>query len=326
MSSYETTVIGIDGGGTHSIGVAADLEGLVIARARSGSLNFFGSGLAKARRNLKELTETLRRRIGSSRQTASAVVGCAALFSDATKAEKQLLCRGILPLARTRVMSDCQTAYFGATLGRPGVVVIAGTGSIVLAQNQHGQFARAGGWGHLLGDEGSAYWIAIESMKAAIEDDEGRGRKTRLSSLVRRWFKVKRLTDLVPKLYCNDFPKEGAAGLAEFLFGKLGTRDEVFRGICERGGRLLAEQARSAAERARLDLDPLPVYLVGSVLANNAVVRKGILEHLQAATKVQIENPRLAPWLGAAAMALAEAGVELTPRRVANLAKSGHTS
>src|SRR5207245_1528157 len=99
---------------------------------------------------------------------------------EAAKAEKEELCRGILPLDRTRVVSDCRTAGFGATLGRPGVVIIAGTGSIVLAQNEAGKLVRVGGWGHLLGDAGSAYWIARESVKVAIASEEGLDSKSSL--------------------------------------------------------------------------------------------------------------------------------------------------
>src|SRR5438309_7714334 len=153
MKRTESAFIGLDGGGTHSLAIAVDSAGRKLAAAKAGSLNFLGSGLPSARRNLKKLAESLVRELS---QIDRIVVGCAALFSDATKAEKENLCRGILPLERTRVVSDCQTACFGATLGRPGTVIIAGTGSIALAQNEAGQHKRVGGWGHIVGDAGSA--------------------------------------------------------------------------------------------------------------------------------------------------------------------------
>src|SRR6266566_6856992 len=169
----QNVCIGLDGGGTHSFAVGVDSTGRMLARAEAGSLNFFGAGLPTARRHLKRLSESLERRLPPKTRIARTVVGCAALFSDATNAEKENLCRGILPLERTRVVSDCQTACFGATLGLPGVVIIAGTGSIVVAQNEKGQHQRVGGWGHILGDAGSAYWMAVEAVKAAIAAEEG---------------------------------------------------------------------------------------------------------------------------------------------------------
>jgi N-acetylglucosamine kinase-like BadF-type ATPase len=314
--------IGIDGGGTRSLAIAVDPVGRLLASAESGSLNFFGTSLPSARRNLKVLSELLKQLLPPRTPIDRIVVGCAALFSDATKAEKEDLCRGILPLERTRVVSDCQTACFGATLGRPGVVIVAGTGSIVVAQNEDGQHRSVGGWGHILGDAGSAYWIALESVKAAIASEEGLGPKTKLGRLVRQWFKIRKLTEIVPIVHGREFTKERFAMLASHLARKVGPRDAVFGGICQRGGRALAAQALMAVKLARLKTRPLPVYLIGGVLANNALVREGFARALKNSCDVSVAKPRLSPLLGAAALALRDAGVELTVEVVANLEKS----
>ena len=322
MKRNEPFYIGIDGGGTHSFAFGVDSTGRLLATAEAGSLNFFGAGLPTARRQLKELSESLERQLPPNTQIDRIVVGCAALFSDATNAEKAKLCRGILPLEQTRVVSDCQTACFGATLGWPGVVIIAGTGSIVVAQKEDGQHQRVGGWGHILGDEGSAYWMAVEAVKAAISAEEGLGPNTRLGRFVRHWFKVKKLTEVVPIVHCPDFTKERFAKLASHLARKVGRRDAVFGEICRRGSRALASQALAAVKLARLKTRPMPVYLLGGVLTNNALVRAGLVTALKNSCPVRIVKPRLSPMLGAVALALADAGIELTADVVANLAKS----
>ena len=94
--------IGLDGGGTHSFAVGVDATGRRLATGEAGSLNFFGAGLPTARRHLKKLAESLERELPPETQIDRIVVGCAALFSDATNAEKRNLCRGILPMERTR--------------------------------------------------------------------------------------------------------------------------------------------------------------------------------------------------------------------------------
>ena len=312
--------IGIDGGGTHSLAVAVDSTGRTLAMAEAGSLNFFGAGLPTARRNLKKLVSLLRRRLRPGTKFSRIVVGCAALFSDATKPEAARLCRGLLPLGRTRVLSDCQTAGFGATLGRPGVVVIAGTGSIVLARNRAGQLTRVGGWGHVLGDAGSAYWIAVESVKAAIAAEEGLGPKTGLGRIIRRWFGAKTLTGIVPAIHRPEFAKEDLAALSGHLARSAGRSDGVFRSICWRAGRELAAQARTALRRARLERRLPAVWLIGGVLTNNTLVRASLLAALKESCVIRLEAPRLPPVLGAAAMALVDSGAELTPEIVANLA------
>ena len=320
MNRNEPAVIGIDGGGTHSFAIAVDLAGKRSATAAAGSLNFFGSGLPSARQNLKMLIGSLKRQLRPKTPIDRIVVGCAALFSDPTNAEKKNLCRGILPLQRTRVVSDCQTACFGATLGRPSVMIIAGTGSIVVAQNEKGQRERVGGWGHILGDAGSAYWMAVEAIKAAIAADEGLGPATRLGRLVRQWFKVKKLTEVVPIIHGPEFTKERFAMLASHLAGKADSRDTAFREICQRAAQELASQALAAVKLARVKTRPLPVYLVGGVLTNNELVRSGLVAALKNSSAVRIVKPRLSPLLGAAALALGDAGVELTADVVANLA------
>ena len=321
MTRNTTAFIGIDGGGTHSFAIAVDSTGRMLATAEAGSLNFFGAGLPAARRHLKKLSESLERRLPPRTRIDRIVVGCAALFSDATKAEKENLCGGILPLERTRVVSDCQTACFGATLGQPGVVIIAGTGSIVLAQNEAGQHKRVGGWGHILGDAGSAYWMAVEAMKAAIAAEAGT--KTNLGRFICQWFKVKKLTDVVPIIHDPEFTKERFAMLASHLALRVGGRDAVFGEICRRAARELASQALAAVKLARLKTRPLPVYLIGGVLTNNKLVRAGLVTALKNSCAVRIVEPRLSPRLGAAALALGDARIESTAGVVANLAHSG---
>ena len=324
MNHHRPVFLGIDGGGTHSFAAAIDSAGKVLATARAGSLNYFSAGLPVARHNLKKLARSIERRLPPGAQFKKIVVGCAALFSEATKAAKAELCRGILPLERTRVVSDCQTACFGATLGRPGVVIVAGTGSIMTAQNEAGQIKSAGGWGHVLGDAGSAYWIALESVKAAIAAEEGRGRATGLSRLIRRRFKGKKLTEIVRVIHGPEFAKEQFAALAGYLAQKVAGRDAVFREICWRAGRELAAHALAAVKQARVRTRPLPVFLVGGVLVNNAWVRGSLVTALKKSCPVRIEQPGLSPLAGAAAMALGDAGAALTGEVIANLAGRRH--
>ena len=209
--------MGIDGGATHTWGVAVDSRGKLLAAARSGSLNFFGAGLAEARRSLKQLFKALSRETSPGPEFSAIVIGCAALFEEATALEKASLCEGILPLDRTRVVSDSMTAYHGASLGKPGVLIISGTGSIIMARNEAGIIRQVGGWGHILGDAGSAYWIAIESIKAAIASTEGTGPGTTLGPTLCRWFQVQQLSEIIPIIHNPAFTKERVAALAQHL-------------------------------------------------------------------------------------------------------------
>ncbi|HXT40458.1 MAG TPA: BadF/BadG/BcrA/BcrD ATPase family protein [Candidatus Angelobacter sp.] len=322
MKSGQTAVLGIDGGGTRSLAVAVDLDGQILATAKAGSLNFFGAGLAEAQQNLKRLISSIDRQLPTKTRVTRVVVGCAALFTDATDAEKRRLCGGIVPESRTRVVSDCQTAWFGATLGRPGVVVVTGTGSIVLTQSRTGELCRIGGWGHILGDEGSAYWIALESVKAAVLATERRGPNTSLARHVCDWFGVNELVELIPIIHQSGFAKEKFAALSGFLADGRARRDLVFRRICRRAGQALAGQTLAAAKVAGLKIKSLPVHLVGSVVERNSLVRKSLIAALEKERSVRVCRPALSPVLGAAALALRDAGIELSPMLTKQLAAS----
>lgn len=314
-------MIGIDGGATYSYGIAVDSNARVLAFAQSGSLSFLGSSMVEARRNLNQLVKALELKLPLQNEFASVVIGCAALFAEATETQKELLCKGILPVFRTRLVSDCLTAFHGATLGGPGVLVTGGTGSITVAQNEAGEFSQVGGWGHILGDAGGAYWIALESAKAAIAAVEGLGPQTSLIDLVCRWFEVKDLTDIVPVFYGSKFSKDKFAALAGFLSAE-GGEDAVFQQICQRAGRELARQAQTALQLCGLKIRPAPLFLNGSVVTKNGLVRESLLKHLNQAYPIQLCQAQLPPVLGAAALAMGSRGLEVTPQFVKNLLES----
>ena len=311
MSDSLPVVIGIDGGATYSFGVAVDLSGQAIAAAKSGSLNFFGTSLQEARRSLTQVVHSLETSLPLGNRILATVIGSAALFSEATPREKELLCRGIVPLEATRLVSDVMTAYHAASLGRPGVLVVGGTGSSFLARNERGEFAQVGAWGHLLGDEGSAYWVGRECIRAAIAASEGTGPATCLLEIVLRWFDVKVLTDIVAIIYSPKYSKDRFAALAGFASRHADPTDACWLDICDRAGRELARQAVAAVRLVNLRTRPVPVWLNGSVVRFNTRVRESLFAAMRAELPSAEEPMRLAPLLGAAALALNAAGVEV---------------
>ena len=315
--------IGIDGGGTHSYGVAVNAAGQVVATAQSGSLNFHGGGLTRARRSLKELVQTLNLQLAAASHVENFVIGSAALFIDSTDTEKKQLCGGITPLAQTRLVGDCLTAYHGACLSQPGVLIIAGTGSIILARNESGVFSQGGGWGHIFGDAGSAWWIALESTKAAIADVEGLVPKTCLTAAICQFFCVKELSDIIPIVYHAKYPKDKFAALASFL-SQHASEDEVFQEICRRSGRELAAQTLATVKRAQLKISPLPLFLAGSVLEKNSIVHDSLVAEMNREHHVKLAAPLLRPLLGAALMAIEAGGVVATSALIENLRQSHH--
>ncbi len=315
-------MIGIDGGATNSFGVAVDSEGRVVASSRSGSLYFFGTSLAESRRNLTDLIRTIELQLPLGNYPERVVMGNAALFMEASEREKEILCRGIVPLDRTRVVGDSIITFHGASLGKPGILVVSGTGSIVLIQNEQGQYFQTGGWGHLLGDEGGAYWIAVQSIKAAIAAVDGRGTQTGLVGEICKWFDVKELSEILPLIYTPKFSKDKLAALSEHLALTLREEDPGFNEVCRRGGEELARQTLAGASLLGLHMDPVPIYLHGGVISCNRLVRDTLIEGLAEHLPVKVMEQALHPILGAALMAMIGAGITPTPKIVNTLSES----
>ncbi len=302
-------MIGIDGGATYSFGVAVNREGRVLASSRSGSLYFFGASLGESRRNLTDLIRTMEVQLPLGHFSERVVMGNAALFMEASEREKEVLCRGIVPLDRTRVVGDSITTFHGASLGQPGILVLCGTGSIVLIQNEEGQYFQTGGWGHILGDEGGGYWIAVQSIRAAIAAVDGRGPQTGLIGEICRWFEVKELGEIVPLIYTPKFSKDKLAALSEHLASALKEEDPGFNEVCRRGGEKLARQTLAGASLLGLRMDTVPLYLHGGVMAKNRIVREALVDGLAQHLPIRVAEPALQPILGAALMAMIGAGV-----------------
>ena len=309
-------IVGIDGGATYSFGVAVDHRGNVLATARSGSLNFFGNSLSSARAHLLELAVSLKKDLPGGAVFNQVCIGCAALLTEATEEEKILLCRDIFPLDRTRLVSDAVTAYQGACQGQPAVLIISGTGSIVLAKTEAGKFLQVGGWGHLLGDAGSGFWIASEAVKAAIATHDGLDPPSPLLEWVRRWFKIEDLAGIIPIVYDAHFTKEKFAGLAKYL-AENAAADQALQEIFQRAGHELARQALVPLKE--MTSNPVPIFLEGSVVTNNRLVRESLVGDLSAVRPVKLEKAQLSPLLGAAGMALMHLGVGMDPFIVSNL-------
>src|SRR5207237_4016708 len=131
----------------------------------------------------------------------------------------------------------------------PGIVVIAGTGSIVYGRNAQHVAARAGGWGHILGDEGSGYWIGREALAAVMRADDGRGPETRLTGDVLEHFNITSTSQLPRIVYDRELPRMSVAALGPIVQQAREQGDVVAMRILEHAADELVLAARSVATR-----------------------------------------------------------------------------
>src|SRR3972149_541516 len=176
----EIYVLGLDGGGSRTVCIVADEDGQEMGRGLGGSSNHQSVGVEAAKEAIAEAVAGARGAAGGPPLRA-ACMGMAGL--DRVEDERILmgLLQPLLPRVRLRLVHDSEIALVGGTGGRrDGVVVIAGTGSIGVGHDGAGRVVRAGGWGHVLGVEGSGYQIAQRGLNAATRARDGRGPATSL--------------------------------------------------------------------------------------------------------------------------------------------------
>jgi len=235
-SSFSPFAVGVDGGGSKTLAVVVDGQGNERGRGIAGSSNHTGVGIEQAVQHIYSAVEEATRPAGCSLPLQCAWFGLAGIDRPD---DYTLLLPYLQPLAqRVRLTNDAELALSGLPDG-VGIALIAGTGSIALGHDAKGSNARAGGWGHIIGDEGSGYDLGRQCLQAVSRAVDGRGQATMLVELLLRHWKLDNASDIIGKIY-NDSDKATIAALSTLVFAAARDGDEVARGMVENAARELA--------------------------------------------------------------------------------------
>lgn len=289
-------IIGVDGGGTHTVAVAARSDGRVIAATRGASLNYHNIGMPCARERLHALVTQLQSRCGGA-AVRRICVGMSALDSPADEATKRKFAGDRFAPGILDMQSDAYIALMGFTLGAPGVIVVCGTGSMLLMMDAHGNQHARGGWGYLLGDPGSGYTLARMGLGAVIEQAEGLGPQTCLTDEALAYFDVTAPRGIIDRVYAEGFTPDKLAGFAKCVLRAAQSGDAPSCAILRENMRTLAQQAamliKAAPEASR-------VGLYGGVFLNSAAARAAFEDALLLrAPAACVCLPKYPPELGA---------------------------
>ncbi len=299
-------VIGIDAGGTKTEALLADADGTVLARARRGGANLAAHGELAVEKTLHELIdETL-----GERDVRVAAICLGIAGSD--REEDAVVIRGIMrrigARARVVVTNDALIALVaGAGMGT-GVVVIAGTGSIAYGVNARNEAARAGGWGYILADEGSGYWLGRQALRAVVRAADGRGPATALTPLILDFFKVSRPQALVREVYRHYLKPSDIARCARAVEQAREAGDPVAIEIATLAADELMAAARSVILQLDLASSSFPVVLAGGAFLAVPWLQTTLMSRLpEVAPGCRVALLSEDPALGAVRLALAEA-------------------
>jgi N-acetylglucosamine kinase-like BadF-type ATPase len=299
-------VLGIDAGGTKTVCLLADAQGAILAEARGGGANLQAHGELEVEKVLHHVMDTA---LGDRDARPSAIcLGIAGVDRPQDAEAVRGIMRRIGAKSRTLVVNDALVALVAGAGDAPGVVIIAGTGSIAYGRNATGQAARAGGWGYLLGDEGSGFWIGRRALSAIVRAADGRGPSTQLTDLVMNRLKLVRPSDLIRETYYRDLRRTAIAGLAPLVQQARDAGDAVAAEILNQAATELSAAASSVVTRLEMRGEVFPTILAGGIFKAVPWLAAEVIRLMsEIAPRSQAEVLRVEPAVGAVRLALAEA-------------------
>jgi len=294
-----SVVLGVDGGGTKTHAVITDETGRILGEGLGGPTNIDDHDLETATVHLETAVNQARAHAQLKTEPFDAAfLGIAGVVSAADHALVRKFARR-LELTRPNptgpdplgVDHDARVALAGGLSGRPGMVLIAGTGSACFGMNAAGERHLAGGWGHLLADEGSGYWLGLEALRAAVRGFDGRGQPTLLEHRVLDFLGVHAPEEMMHRLYVIGLSRAELAAFGPTTLEVAASGDGVARAIVRRGATALVDTVEATA--GRLNLVASEVVLVGGVLRSELMLellRKQLAMRLPQTSLVEAEH------------------------------------
>lgn len=300
-----SAVVGVDGGGSKSHAVIVDADGRIMGEGTSGPSNPLRVGIARAAAAVGEAIDKACEAAQVRREDIlAAEVGLAgARRTELRERVREALSN--LGIADVEVVGDADIALYGATDGEPGVVVIAGTGSVCCGVNARGKRNCAGGWGPVAGDEGGGAWIARRALQAIAHASDGRGPKTSLMAAACAYFHVTTPEDLSTAIYAPTMTNERLAGFGKQVIEAAKAKDPVAREIMAEAGSELGLAVAAVIRNLKLEPERFQVAYVGGVFAAGGELVLGpMCERIhEIAPLAFVAPPRMSPSLAAARMA-----------------------
>ena len=300
--------LGIDGGGTNCRAAVMDSAGKICGEGLAEAANFLRVGLEKAVAHVSEAVGKACDQAGiKPSQITSAYVGLAGVSHPEHHRRMLVALKEALPIPEITLETDARVALAGATGNQPGVVIIAGTGSIACGINSRGRFARAGGWGPAMGDEGSGSYIGRRALEAVMMAWDYRGEPTTMMEPVLKHFGVTSPPELPPVIYDPYAEVMGRiAQLSKIVVVEARNGDKIAGEILKDAAVHLARAAIAVIDQLRMEHEEFRVACVGGVFESGDMVSEPLKQEiLKFAPKVIIAPPIDPPVIGAVKMAKA---------------------
>lgn len=301
----ETLFAGVDGGGSKTEIVLVDGDLRPLATVQTGPSNFLRVGLEASLKNIADGLAAVVDQAGASMSSVRMIYcGIAGTAHPKHRDELRAALTTALGTTLLRVETDARIALTGALGGRPGGIVISGTGSVAFARTATGREAIAGGWGPIMGDEGSGYWIARQGMASIVRSFDGRGPKTTMSKWLCDDFDICTAPDLKLFVYAPDATPAKISRLNRVVTEAAEHGDVPAQTILRKAGNELASCGRAALQKVDLAGGPASLSWAGGAFLSGRFLLDSFREWCaEMMPNVDLVDPEGSPAFGAARLA-----------------------
>lgn len=306
-------IIAIDAGGTKTDCVIGTTEGEILAKLVSGPANYQLVGADGVVQVIRELLHAVDGYWPHEKHGFEVMwIGIAGVDRPGEREQVGTALRNVGTAKKVVVDNDAIIALAGGTMGKPGIVVIAGTGSIAFGVNEEGKRARSGGWGYVLGDEGSAYYIGLKALNSVTRAEDGRGQPTLLSQAIFDHFSIDSVDGLVRLAYIDGFDRIDVADLSIIVAEAAEEGDETACRILGQAGAELGIAAGAVAKALGMEGVAFPCVTAGGVFKSGSKVTNALMRELaKVAPMSELVEPEFPPVAGAYFLGIRDLGHDI---------------
>jgi N-acetylglucosamine kinase-like BadF-type ATPase len=298
--------LGVDGGQSSTKALLADETGRVIGRGHGGPCNHVASAEGRSK-FLSAVGDCLRQAYHEAGlESASVHFASVCLGLSGGAEDKEAYTKELIASDRYKLTHDAEIALLGGTAGEPGIIVIAGTGSIAFGLNAQQQTARAGGWGYIFGDEGGGFDLAKQAIRRALQHEEGWGPPTTLRKALLEVSGAATVNGLMHQLY-NKFDRTQIASYASLVTSAAEKGDQAALEILKAAVSSLTSYVTGVYDQLFKKSETVQIVAVGGVFKIHLLMQQ-LMQKIYSSLHCPLGNPRLSPSAGALLEALRQDG------------------
>lgn len=260
--------LGVDGGQSSTTAIIGDQHGNLLGWGTDGPCNHVASAAEGRAKFLKVIGNCISQACHIANVPAPRFEAACFGMSGGPDDKRELLGE-LMVTPHLEVTNDATIALAGANSGQPGIIVIAGTGSIAYGRNSQGEIARAGGWGYIFGDEGGSFDIARQALRAILREHEGWGPHTALTPALLGFTEAIEPNDLLHRFYTAAWPRHRVATLSKLVNEIAMQGDPSAQQILQGAAQELATLAGSVKHQLFSDTDSIDIAYIGGAFQSD---------------------------------------------------------